>query len=494
MKQTEYDVLIIGGGINGCGIARELAGRGYQVILCEKNDIAAATSSWSTKLIHGGLRYLEHYEFRLVRESLKEREILMSMAPHLIRPLRFVLPYMRGMRPKWLLRLGLFLYDHLGGRTRLPASSWIDLRQNQAGHALKEILTEGFEYSDCFVDDSRLTLANACAAADLGAEIHRDCPVLSLEKLSKGWKVKTSKGTVSTKIVINASGPFADHVLSLRAGSQRKKHIRLVRGSHLIVKRLFTHKKAYIFQNTDGRILFALPYLDDFTLLGTTDIDHKGKPNEPKISQNEIDYILKELSQYLDKPISKAQILDTYSGIRPLFNDGKQTAQTVTRDYVLSWDVDSEKSWLNIFGGKLTTYRQLALKVANMVSQKLPVPKHYELGISYLPGGNIPNADFDTFLQGLKADFPKFPESMLTRMALAYGSNVFTILGTATQPNDLGIEFGCGLHQAEVDYMVRKEWARTADDVLNRRSKLALYFDSPMTDKLSKYLVSSSKK
>jgi glycerol-3-phosphate dehydrogenase len=494
MKHTEYDVLIIGGGINGCGIARELAGRGYQVILCEKNDIAAATSSWSTKLIHGGLRYLEHYEFRLVRESLKEREILMSMAPHLIQPLRFVLPHRPEMRPKWLLRLGLFLYDRLAGTSRLPASSSVDLRQDEAGLFLRKTLTDGFEYSDCFVDDSRLTLANARAAADLGAEIHRDCPVLSLEKLSAGWQAKTSKGALSARIVINASGPFADHVLSLRTGSQLKKHIRLVRGSHLIVKRIFTHDKAYIFQNSDGRILFALPYLNDFNLLGTTDIDHQGAPDKPVISQDEIDYILKELGQYLKNPISEAQVLATYSGVRPLFDDGKQAAQSVTRDYVLSWQADSEKSWLNIFGGKLTTYRKLALKVADMVSQILPAPKEIEPGFSCLPGGNIPDSDFDIFLQGLKEDFSAFPELMITRMAHAYGSNLSTILGTATQPNDLGIEFGYGLYQAEVDYLVREEWARTAEDILSRRSKLGLYFDKPMTDKLSKYLASLAMK
>jgi glycerol-3-phosphate dehydrogenase len=491
MKQTEYDILIIGGGINGCGIARELAGRGYQVILCEKNDIASATSSWSTKLIHGGLRYLEHYKFRLVRESLKERDILMGMAPHLIQPLRFVLPYMPGMRPKWLLRLALFLYDHLGGKSRLPASSTVDLHKDDAGQALKDALTYGFEYSDCFVDDSRLTLANARSAADLGAEICRDCAVLHLERISEGWQVKTAQGVLTAKIVINASGPFADQVLSLQAGGQTKKHIRLVRGSHLITKRLFTHEKAYIFQNTDGRILFALPYLDAFTLLGTTDIDHDGKADAPQISQNEIEYLLTELSRYLKKPLSKSQIIATYSGVRPLFDDARQAAQSVTRDYILSWQPDSEKCWLNIFGGKLTTYRQLALKVAKMVDQTLPAPFPNGPSSSCLPGGDIPNADFASFLSRLKTDFPVLPAQMITRMAYAYGTNIYQIIGTASHPKALGLEFGLGLYQAEVDYLVQQEWARTPEDILARRTKLGLNFDAKITEQLGKYLAIS---
>lgn len=488
MIQNTFDILIIGGGINGCGIAHELAARGYSVCLAEKNDLASATSSWSTKLIHGGLRYLEHYEFRLVRESLKEREVLMQMAPHLIKPLRFILPHLPAMRPKWLLRLGLFLYDNLGGRNRLAKSSGVNLRTDEAGKELKAEFTSGFEYSDCFVDDSRLTITNAIAAAGFGAEIRRHCEVKKLDPDENGWKAETTSGSIFAKLVINASGPWADQICALHPEQKNLNRIRLVRGSHLITKKLFDHQKAYIFQNPDGRILFAIPYLDDFTLVGTTDIDHLDAPDQPQISNDEIDYICVQISRYLDRPLNNADIVSTYSGVRPLFDDGQQDAQTVTRDYVLEWQDGPAQNWLNIFGGKLTTYRKLALAVADMIGDVLPPTRGLSKEHLPLPGGDIAGGDMAGFMAHLEHDFPHLSPKMLARMAMAYGTRINQIIGTADQPNALGRDFGHGLYQAEIDYLIENEWAVSADDILSRRTKLGLYFDAKMTKDLSAYL------
>lgn len=493
MQLGQCDILIIGGGINGCGIARELAGRGYQVILCEKNDIASATSSWSTKLIHGGLRYLEHYKFRLVREALKERDILMNMAPHLIHPMRFVLPHQAGMRPKWLLQMGLFIYANLGGRSELARPSAVDLTTDVAGRALQSGITDGFEYTDCFVDDSRLTLANARAASHRGAKIYRDSEIVQISKSTTGWVAKTALREIHAKIIINAGGPFVDQIIALQQGRQPETNIRLVRGSHLIAKRLFDHDKAYMFQNSDGRILFALPYLDDFTLLGTTDIDHQNPANKPQISNEETDYICNELGRYLATPLNRRNIIASYSGVRPLFDDGKKALQSITRDYVLSWQDEATKNWLNVFGGKLTTYRQLALKIARLIGQTWPAPKAGLPSSAHLPGGDIPYADFQQFLDGVKRDFPAFPEQMIARMARAYGSEIYAILGTSECPKRLGKAFGHGLYQAEIEWMIEQEWARNAEDILDRRTKLGLYFDASMKTRLANYLSRAEK-
>ncbi len=488
MKNNRFDVLIIGGGINGCGIAHELAARGYSVCLAEKNDLASATSSWSTKLIHGGLRYLEHYEFRLVRESLKEREILMQMAPHLIRPLRFILPHLPEMRSKWLLRLGMFIYDHLGGRNRLEGSKAVCLKTGSLGKDLKAEFVTGFEYSDCSVDDSRLTIANAVAAQGFGADIRRDCEVIKLDQYEGGWTAETTTGPIKAKLVINASGPWAEQVCALYRQPQNIKRVRLVRGSHLITRKLFEHNKAYIFQNSDGRILFAIPYLDDFTLVGTTDIDHPHAPDNPQISAEEIEYICTQLSRYLERPVNNSDIMSTYSGVRPLFDDGQQEAHLVTRDYMLEWQTGSALSWLNIFGGKLTTYRKLSLAVAAMIDSVLPAPHPSNAVGRHLPGGDLGTVDIDNFTAGLIQKFPDLPAKMLARMSAAYGSGIHKIIGTADKPNSLGLDFGNSLYQAEVDYLVTHEWARTADDILFRRTKLGFYFDEHMTSTLNAYL------
>ena len=487
------DIFIIGGGINGCGIARELAGRGYTVQLAEMRDLSSGTSSWSTKLIHGGLRYLEYYEFGLVRKALQEREILMKMAPHLIHPLRFVLPHLPEMRPKWLLRAGLFLYDYLGPRKILPASSSVNLAKDKTGNVLASHLTSGFEYSDCMVDDNRLTILNARAAAELGAKIMPRTKVLSAQQTDEGWLVETTAGRTSAKIIVNAGGPWADNVRALNTGAggtraHNKQSIRLVRGSHIITAKLFDHDKAYIFQNSDGRILFAIPYLDDFTLIGTTDVDHEDAPDNPEISQDEIAYICREVSAYLKQAITPDDVLFTYSGVRPLFDDGAEDAKATTRDYVLDFEAGTNRSWLNIFGGKLTTYRQLSMQVADKLIKELPAPSLEPIGTKPLPGGDMADADFGQFLKGLSSSHPHIEPARLCRMARAYGTAIFDIIGQPNQHLDDGIEFGCGLYQSEVDFLIEKEWAQTVEDILMRRSKLGYYADDAMRQKLARYL------
>ena len=486
-----YDICIIGGGINGCGIARELSAKGYQVFLAEKNDISSGTSSWSTKLIHGGLRYLEYYEFRLVREALREREILMQMAPHLIHPLRFILPHLPSMRPKWLLRLGLFLYDNLGKRRFLKGSSSVNFNTDETGAILRSDLKYGFEYSDCFVDDNRLTLANALAAKDYGAEIKPRCEVTDVAPNGQdGWQVTTEKGTIYAKIVINAAGPWVDQLRSLTGRKANQRSIRLVRGSHILTKRLFNHDKAYIFQNSDSRILFAIPYLDDFTLLGTTDVDHEGAPDKPEISDDEITYICREVSAYLKQPVTPEDVIATYSGVRPLYDDGAEDAKSATRDYVLKFEDGLAGDWLNIFGGKLTTYRQLALSVAKLIESRMAAPSAKGAGTKPLPGGDIKGADFQAFLKQLGADFPEIEAKQLKRLAMAYGTNIYAILGTPDKPLDQGLDFGAGLRLAEVDYLIAHEWAETAEDILWRRSKLGYFANDEMVENLNRYLSS----
>ena len=496
------DVFIIGGGINGCGIARELAGRGYQVHLSEMNDLSSGTSSWSTKLIHGGLRYLEYYEFGLVAKALRERETLMMMAPHLIHPLRFVLPHVKSMRPKWMLRAGLFLYDYLGPRKRLAGSRAVNLKKDIAGTALRSDLTSAFEYSDCMVDDNRLTIINARAAAKLGAVIRPRDKVISLSKSGDGWLVETTKGTIRARLVINAGGPWADIIRAdiIRAdlhshnpdatmpANQNSGSIRLVRGSHIITKRLYDHDKAYIFQNSDGRILFAIPYLNDFTLIGTTDIDHDDTPDAPQISGDEIDYICKEVSAYLKMPITPAHVLHTYSGVRPLYNDGAQDAKATTRDYILSFEDGTDNGLLNIFGGKLTTYRQLGLQVADKIAPHLVPPSDARIGTAPLPGGDMPDGDFARFHKRAMALYSSEDNARLDRLIRTYGTDIKHILGTKDAPIEQGQHFGLGLYASEVDFLITHEWAMTSDDILMRRTKLGYHADEAMRARLDSYL------
>jgi len=495
MENNVYDIVIIGGGINGCGIAREAAGRGLSVGLFEKYDIASGTSSSSTKLIHGGLRYLEHYEFRLVRESLKEREVLLSMVPHICRPLRFVLPHLKGLRPAWLIRLGLFLYDHLGVRKRLPGCSSVNLRQDPVGLPLKDHLTKGFEYSDCWVDDARLVTLNAMDAAAKGADIHVRTEVMSAERKDGNWEITTRNAidqtttTVHAKTLVNAAGPWVVDVLNHRIGSNSSSQIRMVKGSHIVVPRQFDHDRAYIFQNADRRIIFAIPYEQDFTLIGTTDVDFTGDPAKVAASDDEIAYLCAAASEYFIKAISPDNVVWTYSGVRPLFDGGEKSAQTTTRDYVLELDgPDNQAPLLNIFGGKITTYRRLAEEAFEKIEGYFAEPgTPWTEGVS-LPGGDFPVEQFDQLKDALQAAHPDIDPQLILRLAHGYGTCAHDLLSGVSSRSDLGEHFGAGLHEREVRYLIQNEWARTAEDILWRRTKLGLRLSSDEIRHLSKWM------
>jgi len=476
-----HDLAIIGGGVNGCGIARDAAGRGLKVMLCEQGDLAQGTSSASTKLIHGGLRYLEYREFRLVREALIEREVLLRAMPHICWPLRFVLPHRPGLRPAWLVRLGLFIYDHLGGRRLLPATQTLDLARDIAGQSLKPSFTRAFEYSDCWIDDARLVILNARAAADMGAEIAVRTRCVSAERRDGLWHVlleNTRTGAerhIEARALVNAGGPWVEDVILNKLHGKAPAQIRLVKGSHVVVKRLFDHAKAYNFQMTDGRIVFAIPYESDFTLIGTTDLDYHGMPGEAFCTPEECDYLLAAASAYFARPVGSDDIVWTYSGVRPLYDDGASSSTAATRDYVITVeDENGAAPLVNLFGGKITTYRRLA--EAALVKLK---PYVSELGAAWTAGAPLPGGDMavdgvDAAVTRLCAERPFLDERWARRLVRSYGSQARDVLGAATSTRDLGAWFGWDLTEAEVCWLMRREWAQTADDVLWRRSKLGL--------------------
>ncbi len=476
-----YDLAIIGGGINGCGIARDAAGRGYSVFLAEKGDLASGTSSGSTKLIHGGLRYLEHYEFRLVRESLREREVLWAMAPHIIWPLRFVLPHTKGLRPSWLLRLGLLIYDHVGGRRHLPATRDLDLRQDIAGKPLKPGFSRAFEYSDCWVDDARLVALNAVDAANRGAVIKTRTTVTGITRDGEHWRVATKEmdrgrdTEVRARMVINAAGPWVDAVLSKVVGRNDARNVRLVQGSHVVLDKLYDHDRCYLFQNPDGRIFFAIPYEEDFTLVGTTDQDFQGELDDVRISQAEIDYICRAASEYFREAVTPDRVVWSYSAVRPLFDSGAGKAQEATRDYVLKVDGKPDQAkLLNIFGGKITTYRRLAEAVMDRVDKALSHSTKPWTGTQVLPGGDFAFDGYEAEVAELAKTYPFLDRRTARRLVRSYGTIATKFLGSAATWADLGQSFGAGLTQREVEYLQHHEWAATADDVLWRRTKLGL--------------------
>ncbi|MEQ8739925.1 MAG: glycerol-3-phosphate dehydrogenase [Hoeflea sp.] len=489
-----YDVFVVGGGINGSGVARDAAGRGYSVGLAEMNDLASGTSSWSTKLIHGGLRYLEHYEFRLVREALFEREVLLKMAPHIIRPMRFVLPHHKGLRPAWLLRLGLFIYDHLGGRKILPATTTLDLASDPAGRVLKKQFSKAFEYSDCIVNDARLVVLNAMDARDKGAEIFTRTKLISARKSRDGWALQlqsTETGTVrdvSAKLIVNAGGPWVDEILTAAAGENRAANVRLVQGSHIVVRRKFDHPKAYFFQNSDERIFFAIPYEQDYTLIGTTDRDFVGDPSDAKISEDEISYLCDGASQYFTDPVTRDDIVWTFSGVRPLYDDGASKAQEATRDYVLRADGNKDSRIINVFGGKLTTYRRLAEALMAKVEDAIGTRGAPWTKDSALPGGDFEVGDYDAVLSRISSAYPFLEATNRERLVRAYGLKCHEFLGEAKSYQDLGEHFGHGLTSSEVNYLMSEEWARTSADVLWRRSKLGIRFTQEQSERLEKYM------
>ena len=475
-----HDLLVIGGGINGTGIARDAAGRGLDVVLVEKDDLAQHTSSASTKLIHGGLRYLEMYDFALVRKALIEREILLRAAPHIIWPMRFVLPYDKDLRPAWLIRLGLFLYDHLGGRKMLPPTAVLRRGKTDKLDPLKDEFRLAFEYSDCWVEDSRLVVLNAIDAKERGADILTRTACTRLMRHPDHWEADfTSAAGSETRMfraVVNAAGGWVDDVLGLTRTAENETHLRLVKGSHIIVPRWHDGEHAYFFQNGDGRIMFAIPYeRGEYTLIGTTDIPYTADKDRVEISQEEIDYLCAGASEYYRRAITPADVVATYSGVRPLYDDHAASASKVTRDYVLHYDTEGGAPILSVFGGKITTYRELSEEaVAELAPLFEGLPRSWTRQAS-LPGGDIPAANFDAFLSGLVLTYPHLPVELLTRLARAYGTRVRALLGGAEMLADLGRDFGAGLTEREVNWLVAHEFACTAEDVLRRRSKLYLH-------------------
>ena len=488
------DLVVIGGGINGCGIARDAAGRGLKVLLVERGDLAGGTSSASTKLVHGGLRYLEHYEFRLVAEALAEREVLWAMAPHIIWPLRFVLPHHAGLRPQWMIRLGLFLYDHLGGRKLLPASRGLDLTHDPAGASLKAQFTRGFEYSDCWVDDARLVVLNAVDAARRGAEVRVGTEVTSARREAHHWNIElrdVSSGRhreERARMIVNAAGPWVEDVLAARLGRNARAHVRLVKGSHIVVPRLVEHDRAFIFQNADGRIVFAIPYENDFTLIGTTDVEFKGDPSTVKISAEEVSYLCEAVSTYFAKAVTPEQVVRTYSGVRPLYDDGED-AQSVTRDFVLELDGSADEApLLSVFGGKITTYRRLAeaalQKLAPWIVDARPA---WTRGAS-LPGGDFAVDGWEALVASLRVEHDYLSPAHAARLVRAYGTLWRDLLDGCSALPDLGRHFGADLYEREVAWLVDREWARATDDILWRRSKLGLRLNAAEVDALRDWL------
>jgi glycerol-3-phosphate dehydrogenase len=462
--------------VNGAGLARDAAGRGLSVLLLEQGDLACGTSSASTKLIHGGLRYLEHYAFRLVRESLAEREVLLQAAPHIIRPVRFVLPHHSGLRPGWLIRLGLLLYDHLGGRRILPSARAVDLRREPSGAPLRPEFTRGFEYSDCLVDDSRLVVLNARGAAVLGADIRTRTRCIRARRADGVWLLTLEGGAAAVaRALVNAAGPHVSRVSADVLGEAGTRRVRLVKGSHIVVPRLFAHDRSYIFQNADGRVCFTIPYQDDFTLIGTTDEDFCGDPAEAASTSAEESYLCGAVSAYLRRSVDPAAIVWRYAGVRPLLDDGAGQAQDATRDYALELDAPTgEPPLLTVFGGKITAYRRLAEAAMAQFSPFFPGMRGAWTGRAALPGGDFPWDGVDAVQDDLRRRYPFLSAATARRLVAAYGTLAADMLGDARAAADLGGRFGADLTEREVDWLVRTEWARTAEDVLWRRSKIGL--------------------
>ena len=485
-----FDLAVIGGGINGAGIARDAAGRGARVLLLERGDLASGTSSASTKLIHGGLRYLEHYEFALVREALQERETLWAIAPHLIRPLCFVLPHVAGLRPRWMLRAGLFLYDNIGGRKALPATQTIDLARHPAGAPLGPGFGTGFVYSDCWVDDARLVVLTARDAANRGAEVRTRCEALTLSREDGGWTIDTPAGAFRARAVVNATGPS---VLSLieRAHDHADYGMRLVRGSHIVVRRLFDHSFAYFFQLPDGRIFFAIPYEGDFTLIGTTDRDHTQGLEDIRPDAEEIAYLCEGASRYFARPVTPGDVVWAYAGVRPLVSDGSGKPEAATRGYRLDLSPPAEGApLLSVFGGKITTHRHLAEEAVDLLAARLPALSGGAWTARQpLPGGDFAKTSAPALIAEVQSRYDFLTPRWAERLVRAYGLDVMALLGDADTIGDCGRHFGHGLMEREVEWLRAREWAVSAEDILWRRSKLGLRFSAEQASALAEWLV-----
>ena len=484
-----YDVLVVGGGINGVGIANDAAGRGLRVMLCEQHDLAAHTSSASSKLIHGGLRYLEHYEFRLVREALGEREVLLQKAPHIIWPLRFVLPHRAHLRPRWMLRAGLFLYDHLNRRATLPASRALEL--NGQG-PLQASIRHAFEYSDCWVDDARLVVLNAMQARALGADIRVRTRCIRARRDAGAWQVDLQGAdervqTVRARALVNASGPWAARVIERVADTRSPHGVRLVQGSHLVVPRMYPGEQAYILQNSDQRIVFVLPYEQRFTLIGTTDREYQGDPSSVRPSEEEEDYLLRVVNEHFKRQLRREDICHRYAGVRPLVDDEDANPSAVTRDYTLTvQDAQGQAPLLSVFGGKLTTYRRLAESALERLKPWFGDMQPSWTARHALPGGNFESAA--SYVEQLQRQYPWLDAQVVDRYVRSYGTLCQTFLRGCKSPEDLGEAFGAGLTEREVKYLREREWAHTSDDVLWRRSKLGLHLSDSQKARLAEYL------
>ncbi|ALN89847.1 glycerol-3-phosphate dehydrogenase [Lysobacter gummosus] len=488
------DLLIVGGGINGAAIARDAAGRGLSVLLCERDDIASHTSSASTKLIHGGLRYLEQFEFALVGKALAERKRLLRMAPHIIWPLRFVLPHQPHLRPAWMIRIGLFLYDRLGGRRGrgLPGSRSVNLRKHIAGRPLQDDFVRGFVYSDAWVQDARLCVLNAMDASERGATVLTRTACVSATRGEHDWQVQLrgadgAPRTVRARALVNATGPWAARFLDEVAHVPHNHTLRLIKGSHIVVPKLFDHDHAYIFQQPDRRIVFAIPYEHDYTLIGTTDVDYREDPSSPRIDQAETQYLCEAASRYFKRPIRPDDVVWTYSGVRPLLDDDSDQASEITRDYLLTLDRQGAPL-LNVFGGKLTTSRKLAEEACDTLSPLFGAPRPAWTGGAPLPGGDLPDANFEAFHEDFSLRRPWLPDALALRLCRNYGSRALRIVESCSHLEELGERFGSDLYAAEVDYLIDFEWARTAEDILWRRSKLGLRIDAQGQRRLQEYV------
>ncbi len=487
-----YDLLVVGGGINGAGVARDAAGRGLSTLLCEQHDLAAHTSSGSTKLIHGGLRYLEFYDFKLVRKSLREREIVLTSAPHICWPLRFVLPHDEHLRPAWMIRAGLVLYDHLARRRVLPGSQGVRLRKHPAGQPLDARYKWGFVYSDCWVDDARLVILTVKDAAERGATVLPRTRCTRLVRHADRWRATLTRADGSTlevdaRAVVNATGPWVDRFLDEATPLPARHHPRQVKGSHIVVPRLFAHEFAYIFQGADGRIVFAIPYEGDYTLIGTTEMDYDGDLATPAIAEREIEYLVAMANRYFSGHLSRGDVVWTFAALRPLLADPKDRATSVTRDYVLDVDTDGAPL-LSIYGGKLTTYRKLAEDVLDRIAPQLGCTAAHWTADAPLPGGDMPGADFTGFLTSLESRYPWLPQVLRRRYARLYGTRVERLLQGASACADLGEEVLPGLHSREIDYLRAEEWAVSAADILFRRTKLGLHVPRDGSARLDAWL------
>jgi glycerol-3-phosphate dehydrogenase len=479
------DLFVIGGGVNGAGIARDAAGRGLSVILCEKDDLAQGTSSRSGKLVHGGLRYLEYYEFRLVREALIEREVLLEAAPHIIWPMRFVLPHSPQDRPAWLVRLGLFLYDHLGGRKRLPGTRTLNLRTAPEGAPIKDEFKRGFEYSDCWVDDARLVLLNALDASQRGAKVLTRTACIAARREDGLWSIDIEDGRtgsatkVRARALVNAAGPWVNDIVSRVAGQNRTRNVRLVKGSHIVVPKFWEGRQAYLIQNNDKRVIFVNPYQNDMALIGTTDIPYDGRPEEVTADASEIDYLIKVVNRYFKQQLTTGDVVYSFSGVRPLYDDNADNPSAVTRDYIFELDAPGGAApLLSVFGGKITTFRKLAEHALEKIQPFFPTMKKGWTASAPLPGGDLPNADFEQFLSDLHTEFSWLSPSLVKHYARSYGTRARQLLAGASGEADLGRRFGPDLYEREARFLAETEWAGTAGDILERRTKHGLHLDA----------------